>query len=352
LLKVFTDIDSVKEAWCKIKLPNILDINFLEIYCKEHPKLTHLLIMDNNMRLYAHIFKLKFNKTKGYLKNNSVFNIVLSFIKFDVLYLTNSFITNIPSFISDKLISLNILLDSIKDNYSIIVIPDFLFKHLRIEKDNYVKIEVEEEMILDIRSEWTELTDYVLDLKTKYRNKVKRIIKKTSVLEIRDLKSDDLNKYIFEMKFLFSQVVEESRFRGPDFDTSSFASFVEKGFMRVEGYFLNEELVGFSSYIENKQILYSYFTGFNKNINKSIPIYGRILIENIKHAINLKKDRLVLGRTANEYKSNFGASPVRSYVYLRIRNRFARILLRPIYTNLRINKWEKRNPFKAKNLLV
>ncbi len=352
MLKVFTDIESVKDVWCKIKLPNLLDINFLEIYCKEHPKLTHLLIMDTNMRLYAHIFKLKFNKARGYLQNNSVVNIILSLIKFDVLYLTNSFITNIPSFISDKSISLSVLLNSIKDNYSIIVIPDFLFKQLRVEKDNYTKIEVEEEMVLDIRSEWSELTDYTSDLKTKYRNKIKRIMKETSILEIRDLKSDDLNKYIFELKDLFCQVVEGSQFKGPEFETSSFASFVEKGFMRVEGYFLNEELVGFSSYIEKKQIIYSYFTGFNKKINKSTPIYGRILIENIKHAINLKKDRLVLGRTANEYKSNFGASPVRSYIYLRIRNRFARILLRPIYTNLRLNRWKKRTPFKAKALLV
>ena len=85
---------------------------------------------------------------------------------------------------------------------------------------------------------------------------------------------------------------------------------------------------------------------FDYHINKSIPIYGRILLENINTAIKLRKNRLILGRTANEYKSNFGAVPIRSFVYLKVRNKFMRALFRPIYSRLSINEWIQRNPFK------
>ena len=60
--------------------------------------------------------------------------------------------------------------------------------------------------------------------------------------------------------------------------------------------------------------------GFDKNLNKSIPIYGRILLENIRNAIIFKKDKLILGRTANEFKSNFGAEPKKSFIYVRFTN--------------------------------
>ena len=118
--------------------------------------------------------------------------------------------------------------------------------------------------------------------------------------------------------------------------------------MKVDGYFLHNKLVGFSSTIDKKEILYSYFVGFDQKVNKVIPIYGRILIENISNAIMLKKKRLILGRTANEYKSNFGATPVKSFIYLKIRNKFLRAILKPIYTKIRLNKWTQRSPFKIK----
>jgi len=346
LLKVFTKIESIKEQWGEIKLHNFLDINFLQIYYQKHKQIKHLFIIDNNVRLYAHIFKLTFNKTKNYLQSNSIMNIFMSFINFDILYINNSFITNVPAFISDKAINLKQLLNTIKHNYSIIVIPDFLFDKMVVKDDHYSKIEVEEEMVLDIKNEWNELDDYISDLKMKYRKKLKHIINSTSNLKIRNLNVDDLEVYAVNIKELFNQVAKSSQFKGPEFNTDSYMLFIKQDFMNFYGYFLDDKLVGFSSLIKNEKILYSYFVGFDKNLNKSFPIYGRILSENINTAIKLKKKRIILGRTANEYKSNFGAYPIRSYIYLKITNKFLRAILRPIYSKLRIKKWIQRHPFK------
>jgi hypothetical protein len=347
LLRVFTNIESVKKEWNRIDVPYFLQTGFLQIYYQCHPKIRHLFVIDTNMRLYAHIFKLTFNKTKNYLQRNLVTVLILKFIRFDVLYLTNSYITNVPSFVNKHPINLKKILMNIKHYYSLIVIPDFLFHNMVVEDDNYLRVEVEEEMVLDIRSEWSGLDDYILALKKKYRNKIKKIINRTSTLKIKNLTVYDLENYANDIQFLFNQVAESSRFKGPKFNTSSFISFFREGFMRVDGYFLDEKLVGFSSEIQKEKKLYSYFVGFDKNINKSIPIYGRILLENITSAIKFRKERLVLGRTANEYKSNFGAVPIRSYVYLRFENKFLSFILKPVISRLGINKWLQRKPFKS-----
>ena len=57
-------------------------------------------------------------------------------------------------------------------------------------------------------------------------------------------------------------------------------------------------------------------------------------------------EKVVFGRTANEFKSNFGANPIKSYVYIKVRNRFLSIILNPILKRLTIKKWIKRSPFK------
>lgn len=298
------------------------------------------------MRLYAHIFKLTFNKTKNYLQSNLAAAFFLRFINFDVLYLTNSFITNVSSFVNKQPINLNKVLSSIKHHYSLIVIPDFLFKNMQVDDNNYTKVEVEEEMVLDIKNEWRGLDDYISSLKKKYRNKVKEIINKTSALKIKNFTSYDLEKYSDDLQFLFNQVTKSSKFKGPEFNTSSFVSFVNDGYMKVDGYFLNDKIVGFSSEIHHEDKLYSYFVGFDRSLNKSLPIYGRILLQNISSAIRIRKKQLVLGRTANEYKSNFGAIPIRSYVYLRFENKFLSAILNPVLRRLRIKEWVQRKPFK------
>ena len=329
-----------------MKTSKFLNINFLEIYYQKHPEIKHLFAIDTNVRIYAQILKIKFNKTSNYLKWDSLVSKCLRYISFKVLYLTNSFITNVPSYISDRKINLHQLIDKIKDNYSVIVIPDFLFNNLQVEDNSYTKIEVEEEMVLTIRGKWNKFDDYMLSLRKKYRNKAKNIIKKTQEIKIRKLNERELKKHQADIQNLFIQVVNSSKFQGPHFNTDSFILFVKLKYMIVNGYFLNKKLIGFSSEIHNGNELYSYFVGFDKKLNQKIPIYGRIIIENINSAILLSVDSLILGRRANEFKSNFGARPIKSYVYLKVRNKLLRTVLHPIYIRLSVNKWKLRNALK------
>ena len=331
--------------WDKVNTTDFLRSSFLEIFYINHPKINHLFIFDTNVRLYAHIFELNFNKLENYI-NNNLLGFFIKFINFDVLYLTNSFLTNIPSFFSNNQINLKEFLYILQYNYSILIIPDFLFKNIATDKNEFSKIEVEEEMILDIRESWVLLDHYIFDLRKKYKNKVKKIINSTSKLEVKYLNSDELVFYADNIQDLFTQVINESKFSGPLFNTNSFSSLVKKENFKVYGYFINDNIIAFSSEIHQDKTLYSYYAGFDKSLNKTFPIYGRLLIETINNAINLKMNKVVFGRTANEFKSNFGAEPIKSYVYVKLKNRYLNILLKPILKRLRIKSWIKRNPFK------
>ena len=344
-MKVFTNIDKVKEEWDNINVSDFLHSSFLEIFYISHTKIKHLFFIDTHTRLYAHVFELNFDKTANYI-NSNLLAFFIKFIKFDVLYLTNSFLTNIPAFFSNKQIDLKEFLSVLKHNYSLLIVPDFVFKNIIAEKNEFSKVEVEEEMVLEISENWNGIDNYISDLRKKYRNKVKKIINSSSKLEIKPLNSVDLVFYADNIQGLFSQVINESRFSGPLFNTNSFSLLVKKDIFKVYGYFINNNVIAFSSEIHQDKTLYSYYTGFDKSINKTFPIYGRMLIETINNAIKLKMNKVVFGRTANEFKSNFGAIPIKSYVYIKVKNKYLNILLKPIFKRLTIKNWIKRNPFK------
>lgn len=344
-MNVYSSIKKVKSDWDKIKLPLFLKLEFLEIFYTNHPRITHLFVKDEQVRMYAHIFKINFSKTKKYRGAYSISGWLLRIIHFDVLYLTNSFITNVPAFVNHGKIKLNGLLTKITTKFSLLVIPDFLYDKLILEDKQFIKIEVEEEMVLNIRENWKTIEQYISDLKRKYRNKVKNILTQTNSIIIRNLDTNEISHYTNELQVLFDQVAESSNFKGPKFNTASYSSLVEKGFMRVDGYFLDHTLVGFSSVMEDDSSLYSYYVGFDKKLNANFPIYGRILLENIASSIKLKKGKLILGRTANEFKSNFGAYPIQSFVYLQIQNRLLRLILTPFLKKVFIKPWIQRRPF-------
>ena len=344
-MKIRTDLNRIKEEWDNGNVNDFIHSSFLEIFYSNHPKIKHIFVIDKGLRLYGHLFTLRFNKIANYL-NNKLAVFLLQFLRFKILYLTNTFITNVPSFTSKDKIDINKLLALLKNNYDLLILPDFLYDNITTQKNDFFKIEVEEEMALQINKKWCSLEGYISDFKKKYKKKVEKILESSKEIEVRTINSEDLNNYSEKIQALFIQLINESKFNGPKFNTSSFSCLIKKDFFKLNGYFINNDLIAFASEIYQDKILYSYYVGFDKSLNETLSIYPRILLESINTAIKLKKEKVVFGRTANEFKSNFGAKPIQSYVYLHVRNRFLRILLLPIFKKLTIKKWQQRNPFK------
>ena len=58
-----------------------------------------------------------------------------------------------------------------------------------------------------------------------------------------------------------------------------------------------------------------------------------------------KVRKIIFGRTAGEFKSNVGAVPKKSFIYIYIKNPILRLILRPILSVVKPKKWIQRNPF-------
>ena len=352
-LKINYDISNLEiESWKKHSENVFISYNFLKHFSENHKNFEHVFVLNGKNRCYGNIFNIKVKGLSDY-SSNFILKYLLGLFNFNFFYLTNSFITNVNSFDFNEDFDIEKIVSKVTNERKIdfIVIPDFLFEnHRNINKSkDFIKIEVEEEMILSISNTWKEFDSYKSDLKTKYRKKINNIYKKSAPLKIKILEILDLVKHKSTMQNLYDNVIGSSKFQGPKFNIDIFQSLI-KDFnnFKVYGYFLDNQIVAFSSEFSHLDNLYSYFVGIDYNLNKKYSIYERILCDSINNAITQKKKKLIFGRTANEFKSNFGAVPKKSYVYFKAQNKLMALVLKRFLRNIKTKKWILRSPFKEK----
>ena len=312
---------------------------------------------------YAQEFKIRSNKIRDYQRKNKVkgnlINLVLKLLNLKVVALGNGLLTNISNFSAIKLSNnidfFNSLLLRIQKDLSAdkFIIPDHFFKELKVEKPNEVfpeliKVVVDQDMHLNISKDWNTFEDYTKTLKKKYRNRLKSVMKKSEVIKIKVLTQTELVKYTEKMQELFDNVHQNSAFGISPFNTSIYTDLInsDNPKCQVFAYFLANEMIAFSSELKDDDNLYSYFIGLDYRYNKSYRLYERILNETIKSAISNKKSKLILGRTAAEFKSNVGAQPMHSEIFVYLKSPILRRLLRPVLENIKPGNWVQRNPFK------
>ena len=318
---------------------------------------------DNQAIGYAQEFNIRSNRIHDYQRKNkvkrSLVNLVLKLSNLKVVALGNGLLTNISNFSAVKLSNnidfFNSLLLHIQKNLSAdkFIIPDHFFKELKVENPNEVfpeliKVVVDQDMHLNILKEWKTFEDYTKALKKKYRSRLKSVMKKSEEIEIKVLTQKELVKHAEKMQELFENVHQKSAFSISPFNTSIYTDLFDSGNPKCQvfGYFLSDKMIAFSSELQDDDNLYSYFIGLDYRYNKSHRLYERILNETIKSAISNKKSKLILGRTAAEFKSNVGAQPIHSEIFVYLKSPVLRRLLKPFLENIQPSNWVQRNPFK------
>ena len=344
---IINRISEIKNRLKYFNLPTFLEYNFLNFFYKENKKIDHLYFLSKHSFLIGHTFYLKLNKSINYLKSNIILIYILKYSKIKILFLGNSYFTNFPFFLINRKFDVFKILKNMDKTISLVIIPDVLMKFLtNNSKYNFIKLRIEDDMILELKSEWKDLSNYINSMKSKYKKKINKILERSNVISRKHLKLNDLDIYDLELQSLFDQVVDRSRFNGPEFNTKTFSNLVSQNYLNIYGYFLNEKLIAFSSYFENDQSLISYYVGFDQKLKDQYSLYSRILIDTIDIAIKNRKEKIIFGRTANEFKSNFGAVPLKSHIYIHFNNRFIHYLFKNILKKYNLNKWILRSPFK------
>lgn len=216
-----------------------------------------------------------------------------------------------------------------------------------LSKLRYHTFLVEPEMILEIQPEWKNYNDYEQAMSKKYRNRSRSVLKKSCVLEPKELTADEIFVHRNEIFGLYMAVHSNARFRlaalTPEYFAKMKTQFPDE--FKLTIYLLEGKIVAFRSGFENQSEYEAHFIGLDYSLNRDKCLYQRILYDFVNDAIQNQSKRLLLGRTAAEIKSTVGAVPHDLECYMRHRNSISNHIISPFIDYLKPVEWIQRKPF-------
>lgn len=236
------------------------------------------------------------------------------------------------------------------------MLKDFIHESLLITDElleyNYHSFNVEPNMLMQIQTQWTNFSDYLAALKTKFRVKAKKALERSFPLEIVKITPYNFYQYAEEMERLYKNVSGKAGFNLGTFNVAAYKSLKEnlKDDYIIQVYLLNHKVVGFLSAMINKKSLDAHFVGIDYKYNKEFAIYQRMLYDYIELAIDKKLEQINFGRTASEIKSSVGAKPQHLTIYLRHKHQIPNKLLRFFLYKIQPTPFHQKYPFKSKTL--
>lgn len=213
----------------------------------------------------------------------------------------------------------------------------------------FLEFRVNPNMILDIRNSWSTFEDYLGDMASKYRTRMRKALKKADSLTIREMTAAELQGQLPKISSLYDQVVDEAAFKLAKLDIA-YILRLKKDLgenFGVIGFFRDDELVTFIAYCLHDEELVAGYMGMNRSLNHEYDLYLNVLLELAKKGIGKRMRRVVYGRTAMEIKSSVGAMPRPMYLYVKHRSPVVNFIIRQVVRYLsRDEQWTLRSPFK------
>lgn len=152
--------------------------------------------------------------------------------------------------------------------------------------------------------------DYLGSLRSNYRYRYTKCLKKSSPLEIEYLEDNSL--FSKEMYDCYLQVYNKSRIRVEKLPIEFFRGKFFKIFVLKN----EEKVVGFGQMLENGTELIFEFVGVDYEYNNAFDTYHRILLEIVKYGIEHCFKTIDFGQTADESKLKLGSKYIMLYAYL------------------------------------
>ena len=217
-----------------------------------------------------------------------------------------------------------------------------------LENRGYHPLAMDMNMVMNVDPDWKDLNGYSNALTSKARTRVNSILDRSSALEIKDLTSEEIQNAIPDLQKLFNEVLDRAPFIFGRLNVAVYAPWKTQlgNKLMFHGFYLNDELVGFSAAFILNDTLDAQFVGFNYHLDQEHFIYQRILIDLLEFALKNELRTIKFGRTAEQAKSNIGALPQPLVWYIKHRNRLANKIIGPFIRGVVPNKFELREPFK------
>ncbi len=219
-----------------------------------------------------------------------------------------------------------------------------------VKNQGYNEFQVEPNFVFELNPDWKKMDDYLNALGSKYRVRAKRAFKKLGEnVEKKEFFEERILANQLKINDLYAQVSKNAGFNLVDLNKDYFLKMkinLDNKF-RVFGYFLDTQLIGFYTTIDNGEELEAHFLGYDAALNHEHQIYLNMLFDLINLGIDNKFKRIVFSRTAHEIKSSVGAEPIEMSLFMKhdnfIMNRLLLSILRVLSPR---EKWTPRTPFK------
>lgn len=212
----------------------------------------------------------------------------------------------------------------------------------------YKMFEADPNLVLDI-SKWASFEDYKQALTSKYRVRLKKIIKDSSQIKRFEIDLNNFDQYCNDIDSLYKNVIDRIPFKMAEVNATYFKLLLQRlnGDFKIYGYLLNDKLVGFITAFAENDIYEVHLIGLDYTITQSNKLYNRILYDMIELGIEGNFKTISFGRTANEIKSTIGATPERMICYMKHRNFFLNQVVGIMLKIFKPKPWQQRHPFKV-----
>jgi hypothetical protein len=165
-----------------------------------------------------------------------------------------------------------------------------------------------------INVEWSTMEEYLSRLRSNYRYRVKKAIKRFAGIEIEEIRNNC--SFDQDMYELYEEVYNNSNTRLEKLDISFFKNYPSKIFK----FTLQGKPVAFIQLVENKDELIFLFSGFKHELNKKYDLYFNMLLKVLEYGIEKGFKYINLGQTSEETKLKLGAQQYKKLMYVHHNN--------------------------------
>jgi predicted N-acyltransferase len=222
------------------------------------------------------------------------------------------------------------------------------------KNSGFRRFEMEPTMVLQIKSCWTNFDDYLNDMKSDYRSRIRKTQQRLddSGVVLERLDPGQVKAEAAEIFRLYHQVHDHQKLRLATIRETwipALAEYYQDDFRTVVARPRDGgKILGFVTLIRDGDSAFGYYIGFDKaTASRGVPLYISLIYAGVAQAIDMRVARFVLGRTALEPKAQIGAKAQATYGYLRHRSPALNLALSSILAILPApEQAPDRHPFK------
>ncbi len=214
----------------------------------------------------------------------------------------------------------------------------------------YIMLRNDISMEMSLPAEWQQISDYEKALKHKYAQRYRKVRSSWDRLEVKDLDAAAVETEKEKIYSLYRHVTEHQQVR-LGYLSAELLPLLKKNYpdtMKIWGIYEDGKLVAFASAWLKPDAFDMFYIGFDYARNQDMQLYFNILFLSLEKAIEYKKPKLILGRTALEAKARIGCKPQYLHTFLYIRNPILRNIFARMQQSITQSEgeWESRHPLK------